>query len=257
VSTSKLSRAEKEQLLKLAQERKKRDQYNALLTYFTDSGENARSLYPKHTLFFSKGKEYKERALIAGNRSGKTLACCFEMALHLTGLYNNEPKFAWWDGRKFDKQISAWSIGKTHETTRDILQKYLIGSIHDVGSGMIPKDLIVDYSSKPGVPNAIQDVFIRHSSGGVSELSFKSYIQGVDAMMGTSRHVIHLDEEPDEPMIYSECLTRTMTTNGIIMLSFTPLHGLSDVVQSFLIGGKFPDTEAGYPFCGEVKTDIT
>jgi phage terminase large subunit-like protein len=247
-----LSRAEKEQLLKLAQEKKKREQYNALLSYFTDSGSNARSLYPKHMLFFQKGKEYKERALIAGNRSGKTLACCFEMALHLTGLYNTEPRFQWWEGRKFEHSVLAWSIGKTHETTRDILQRYLVGPVQDIGSGMIPKDLIVDYSSKPGVPNAIQDVYIRHSSGGISELSFKSYIQGIDSFMGTSRHVVHLDEEADNPMIYSECLTRTMTTNGIVMLSFTPLHGLTDIVQSFLSGGKFPDTEPGFPFCGEV-----
>ncbi len=34
--------------------------------------------------------------------------------------------------------------------------------------------------------------------------------------------------------VYGECLIRTATTDGIIMLTFTPLGGLSDVVMSFL-----------------------
>ena len=34
--------------------------------------------------------------------------------------------------------------------------------------------------------------------------------------------------------VYGECLVRTMTTDGIVMLTFTPLAGMSDVVISFL-----------------------
>lgn len=42
-----------------------------------------------------------------------------------------------------------------------------------------------------------------------------------------------LDEEP--PMeVYTECLTRTMTKNGIMICTFTPLEGLSDVVLMYL-----------------------
>ena len=36
---------------------------------------------------------------------------------------------------------------------------------------------------------------------------------------------------------HEECLTRTMTTGGLILLTFTPLSGLSDVVMLFLPGG--------------------
>ncbi len=248
-----LTRADKEQLLKLAQEKKKREQYNALFKYFPETGPLSREHYPKQMLFFQKGKDFRERALIAGNRSGKTLVASYEMALHLTGLYHTEPQLKWWPGRTFDNPVLAWSIGATHETTRDILQRYLLGPAHDIGSGLIPRDLIIKTTSKPGVPEAIQDAFIRHSSGGVSEISFKSYVQGLDAFMGTQRHVIHMDEEPDNAMIYSECLTRTMTTQGLIMCTFTPLKGLSDTVMSFLPGGKFPDNEPGFPHCGEVR----
>jgi phage terminase large subunit-like protein len=34
--------------------------------------------------------------------------------------------------------------------------------------------------------------------------------------------------------IYTEALTRTNATDGIVWLTFTPLLGLSDVVNSFL-----------------------
>ncbi len=34
--------------------------------------------------------------------------------------------------------------------------------------------------------------------------------------------------------VYGECVIRTATTNGIVMLTFTPLEGMSEVVMSFL-----------------------
>lgn len=206
--------------------------------YLADPG------YKKHLIFFKAGAHYKERALIAGNRTGKTYSATTEMSYHLNGRY---PKG--WQGKKFTHPIIAWSVGKTHETTRDILQKYMIGNKYDPGTGMIPReDMLIDgkirMTTKSGIPDAVQDVYVKHYTDGVydgiSELHFKSYVQGVEAFMGTSIHVVHLDEEPDNASIYSECLTRTMTTEGIIMCTFTPLLGLSDVVLSFLPGGKFP-----------------
>ena len=62
--------------------------------------------------------------------------------------------------------------------------------------------------------------------------------QGRSSFEGTEKHFIWLDEEP--PMdIYGECLIRTMdtklgTTNGSIVLTFTPLEGMSTVVLSFM-----------------------
>ncbi len=194
--------------------------------------------------FMKAGATYRERALIAGNRTGKTYLSTSEISFHLNGKYPE-----WWEGKRFDKPIKAWVVGKTHETTRDILQSYLMGNRHDLGTGMIPKDDIVRVTSKPGVPDAIQDAHIKHYTNGVydgiSEVGFKSYVQGVDAFMGTSIHVVALDEEPDNVSIYSECLTRTMTTNGIVICTFTPLNGLSETVLSFLPNGKFPENGIG------------
>ena len=53
------------------------------------------------------------------------------------------------------------------------------------------------------------------------------------AFEGTEQDVVWLDEEP--PLdVYVECLVRTMTTDGLVMVTFTPLEGMSDVVMSFL-----------------------
>jgi phage terminase large subunit-like protein len=40
--------------------------------------------------------------------------------------------------------------------------------------------------------------------------------------------------------VYNECLIRTATLNGITMLTFTPLMGLSEVVLSFLPADQQP-----------------
>jgi phage terminase large subunit-like protein len=45
---------------------------------------------------------------------------------------------------------------------------------------------------------------------------------------------VWLDEEPPMP-IYSEALTRTNATGGMVFVTFTPLMGMSDVVRRFLI----------------------
>lgn len=196
--------------------------------------------YKKHLLFFKAGAVYKERALIAANRTGKTYTAATEVSFHLNGRYPEG-----WEGKVFNEPVNWWEVGKTHDTTRDILQKYLIGNVYDPGTGMIPKKDIVKMTTKPGVPGAIQEVYVKHydkdgKQDGISCCGFKSYIQGIDAFMGTSQHGIHLDEEPGDRGIYTECCMRTMTTNGIILCTFTPLLGLSEVVLSFLPGGKFP-----------------
>lgn len=72
----------------------------------------------------------------------------------------------------------------------------------------------------------------------------KSYDQRREAFQGTEQDWIWLDEEP--PMaIYTECLLRTMTNNGLVALTFTPLQGMSEVVLTFLPGGRLTEAERG------------
>jgi len=79
----------------------------------------------------------------------------------------------------------------------------------------------------------MDQVYVRHVSGGTSVLGFKSYEQGRTSFEGTGKHVIWVDEEC--PLdVYLECLTRLLTTAGIIYLTFTPLQGVTDLVLRFL-----------------------
>ena len=200
---------------------------------FPATGALARSGYAKHLEFFAAGAHHKERAFIAGNRCGKTVAGAYELTLHLTGLYPD-----WWQGRRFHTPIDAWAAGDTNLTVRDIIQHEMLGPVGQHGTGMIPGDAIERVTSKSGVAGAVDSVFVRLATGGVSVLGFKSYASGREDFQGTSKAVVWFDEEG--PMdVYLEGLLRTMVIpndprGGLIMLTFTPLSGWSEVVESFL-----------------------
>ena len=231
-----MQREDKLLLATLLDEKTRRVSSRKLLSFYPEEGPLSRFCYPKHMKFFAAGDQYRERAAMAANRVGKTEGMGgYELTLHLTGLYPD-----WWIGRRFNKAIKAWAAGDTNQTTRDILQAKLLGTIDNIGTGLIPGDEIVDFKRKASsVPDTIETVYVKHVSGGISVLGLKSYEQGRKAFQGTEQDVILLDEEPPED-IYLECLTRTMTTHGIIMLTFTPLQGVSSVVLMFMPGGQVP-----------------
>lgn len=227
----------KERKLAILQEKKRRSLRDKLSTYYPETGPYRRELYAKHMEFFKAGATHRQRAFMAANRVGKTEGGGgYEIVLHLTGEYPD-----WWEGRRFDRPITAWAAGDTTQTTRDTCQFKLLGDIEkELGTGLLPGDAIQDIKRKAGsVPNCVETVYVKHKSGGISRLTFKSYDQKRKAFQGTEQDVIWLDEEPPED-IYEECLVRTMTTNGLMMLTFTPLLGLSQVVTGFLLGGKIP-----------------
>lgn len=225
-----MTREEKLSLLAILTETENRHRRNKFATLFPDKGPFRRELYPRHVEFFRDGAEFNERALFGGNRSGKTLGGAYEMTCHLTGLYPT-----WWEGKTFSEPVSAWTAGDTAKTVRDIMQATLLGppGVEDeLGTGVIPGDLIVRTTPKHGLADAFESAFVKHISGGVSNIQFKSYDQGRIAFQGTSQQAIQLDEEcPLE--IYAECLLRTMTVNGIVYLTATPLEGLTPLILEF------------------------
>ena len=197
-------------------------------TFFSDDGPLARSRYLKHLDFFASGKKFKERLFMAANRVGKSEAGAYELTCHLTGLYPH-----WWEGRRFEKPVECWAVGTNSQTTRDIVQAKLLGSVQMPGTGMVPGHLIVSTISSRGLPGALEGGVIRHVSGGNSLLGLKTYEQGRQSFEGTSKDVIWCDEEPPADC-YTEMLYRTVTTKGIVMVTFTPLQGMSEVVKGFL-----------------------
>ncbi len=171
-----------------------------------------------------------ERAAIAANRVGKTWGIGgYESALHLTGLYPD-----WWTGRRFDHAVDWWAAGDTGETTRDIVQLAFLGPVGQFGTGLIPASCIIgEPTRRSGVSGSVDTVRVQHISGSVSYLGFKSYDQGRRKFQGTAKHGIWLDEEPPAP-VYDECLLRLLTTLGMMLCTFTPIEGLSDVALRFL-----------------------
>lgn len=205
-------------------------------TMYPETGPLRRELYPKHMEFFTAGASFRERCAMAANRVGKTEGMGgYETALHLTGRYPD-----WWPGRRFDHPVQWWAAGKTNETTRDIVQNKLFGPVTGfaqnkgfAGTGLIYADCIGKIGWKQGVTDFADTVAIKHVSGGWSQLGLKSYQQGRGSFEGTERHGIWLDEEP--PLdIYSECLIRTATTDGIVYITFTPLEGTTGTVLMFI-----------------------
>jgi phage terminase large subunit-like protein len=236
-----LSRAERQELDTLLAEKERRIHRRKLLTYFPDTGPLRRELYQQHMEFFRLGKNYATRAFMAGNRVGKTEGGGgYELTLHLTGRYP-----FWWEGRRFEHPIDAWAAGDTNETVRDILQLKLMGPEDAYGTGLIPGEDIVRHVRRPNGGGALDYVMVKHQSGGVSRLGFKSYEQGRKAFQGTEKHVILLDEESEEG-IRSECAMRLGTTNGLLMETFTPLRGLTPIVLKYLGGdAEIPTDRVG------------
>lgn len=215
---------------------------------YPDTGPLRRELYPKHMEFFRAGATYRERCAMAANRVGKTEGMGgYETALHLTGRYPE-----WWEGRRFDRPVRFWAAGKTNETTRDIVQNKLFGPVVGSGTskcfsgtGLVYADCIERVGWKQGVTDLADTVYVKHVSGKFSELGLKSYQQGRGSFEGTERDGIWLDEEP--PLeVYSECLIRTATTNGIVYITFTPLEGTTGTVMMFLEGEQEAKEE---PLC--------
>ena len=189
--------------------------------------------YPKQQQFLDLGLTKRERSLRAGNQLGKTEAGAAEVTYHMIGEYPAD-----WLGRRFDaKAPVVWICGVSGQAVRDVQQKKLCGPPGveaEFGTGLIPKHL---FESKPSLSHGVADAFdtmnVKHSSGRISQATFKSYEQGKGKFQGGTVDIIWLDEEC--PLdIYMECLARITATNGMLFLTATPLLGLTEIQRRFI-----------------------
>ncbi len=216
--------------------------YNLIDSVFPETGSFSRDEYHKHVAFFEAGKTHRFRVLGGGNGSGKSFSGSYELALHMTGEY---PK--WWKGHKYKKAIKVWVICESGSLWRDSMQQALLGSVgEEIGTGLIRKDLIPKDGTKsmPGVPGAIGQIQTKHIKGGISSLTVKTFEMGRNQFQAATLDLLVFDEEPPED-IYAECIMRTRGVKGVkepgkVMMLFTPLKGLSEVVMRYLPNGRFP-----------------
>jgi phage terminase large subunit-like protein len=205
-----------------------------------------RVLYQKSLTFFRAGVKHRERLFLAANRIGKTDTAAYEVRCHMTGEYP-----PWWEGYRFTKPSRWVAAGDTMLTTRDIIQVALLGPHEHVPlgkwCGMLDTHLVADITRKAGgVVNCVDTIYVTHNSGGRSSLQFKSYDMGRRVFQGFEAEGIWLDEEPPEKSeqaegeaqgssdIYTEALLRTMTTDGMIIATFTPLRGQTPFLVNYL-----------------------
>lgn len=223
-----LSREQKIELLHLLEEKQRRVKRYKYRTFFE-------SRHPWQKRFIASTKEYSQSALIAANRVGKTETATYIDAIHAMGDYPTD-----WPGHKFDHAPLIWVLGYSGEKCRDLLQAPLIGRKTDNGweGGLIPGELIVSTEAMTGTPNAVRSAYIKHKSGSVAKIQFWSYSQGQHALMGDSVDWFHIDEEPKDPDIFPQVLTRTATGDnnrgGRGILTFTPENGRTQLVMGFM-----------------------
>jgi phage terminase large subunit-like protein len=214
--------------------------FNLIDSVFPADGPFSRDKYGKYIQFFTAGYLHRFRVLGGGNGSGKSFTVSYELTLHMTGEYPD-----WWEGKRFKKAIKGWVVCESGSLWRDSMQQTLLGSVgEEEGTGLIRKELIHDTKSMPGVPGAIGQIQVKHKSGGVSSITVKTFEMGRNQFQAATLDLLIFDEEPPEE-IYSECIMRTRGVKGvrepgIVLMAFTPLKGLSEVVLRFLPNGRFP-----------------
>ena len=151
--------------------------------------------------------------------------------MHLTGRYPS-----WWKGKKFAKPVTAFVAGEGWEQVARVLQDELIGTKdikikEQIGTGAIPRDCIVVDTMRCDGANVL-GVEIKHISGSNSYLLFGNYTQEVRNLQGFKLDFVVFDEQPPDD-VFSELVTRTATTQGQVLCSFTPLKGLNGLVSKF------------------------
>jgi phage terminase large subunit-like protein len=189
--------------------------------------------YPSQLKFFEAGSHAHQRLLMAGNQIGKTWSAACEVAWHLTGDYP-----AWWRGRRFKGPIRCWVVGPTGQLVRDGVQRQLTSKGGEFGSGTIP---LATFARQPvmvpGGTGAIDTLHVTHRTNGVvdgtSELTFKSFEMRREKLQSESVHLIWIDEQPAEEL-YSELFARTTATDGIIIVTYTPIMGAGALTHRFL-----------------------
>lgn len=225
----------KAELLALLEKREVYRKYNKL-EYFNP--------YEFQKQFYGASGKFQRRFLCAANRVGKSFSEAAEVAWHLTGRYPT-----WWEGHRFSKPILLWCVGITSDSTRKVLQKELFGTIvakdaAAIGTGAIPRDCI-DFETLERDGNKILMAKIKHYDhnglvDGWSSVEFRSTNQGEHVLMGATVDYIWIDEEdPFRSLeIYSQCVTRTATTGGLVTITATPENGLTKLVDLFMKNDK-------------------
>ncbi|MGH2941065.1 MAG: hypothetical protein ACRDPE_23445 [Solirubrobacterales bacterium] len=156
------------------------------------------------------------KALIAGNRSGKTYCCCADDVIQLVSREFVPAHLL--PAKKFEGPCHIWvgapKLSKHADTIVPLFRK------------LIPKAELINESFDKSY--SAQERVIRLNSG--STIGLKTYDQDTDAWASAAVHRIHWDEEPNNArgrILRSEARGRLVSTGGDEILGMTPILGIS------------------------------
>lgn len=181
-----------------------------------------------------------ERMLRAGNQEGKTHCAGAELAMHATQIYPD-----WFKGRRFltkppierPHNFLGWAGSTTSTATRDGCQLKLLGDIREkdsLGSGLIPLDHLT--GGRIGMARGIDfvdTINVTREDGGKAVIRLKTGEMERRAWQGEAVEVAWLDEDFGDDSVYGEVLARLVTTNGIVMVTMTPMLGTTPIRKRF------------------------
>lgn len=180
-----------------------------------------------------------ERSIVLGTQQGKTTAAAFEMAFAACDTWPE-----WHSGRhpsppniERSAKFIGWYAAPSSQVVRDGAQTKLLGDISqkdNLGTGAIPLDFIQGVTMSRGIANFVDTITVRRESGGHALLQSRTFEQSVLMYQGVPVDLAWVDEDPGyDDRIYGELLGRTIATGGRIIVSLTPMLGMTPIRKRF------------------------
>lgn len=180
---------------------------------------------------------------------GKSHCGTHEVAFQATGIWP-EWHTGWHLKPRLDtisgKMVCSIVVAATDsKTLRDNIMKKIIGTeMNDYSDGLIARKFMVEGSfiKSRGVSGGLLDsVQVKRQDGSICTLYFRSYEQGRENLQSLTADLVYCDEEPPQD-VYSEMMARLAATGGHFMMAFTPLKGMTPIVQEYW-NGDDPEKE--------------
>ena len=181
-----------------------------------------------------------ERSIVLGTQQGKTTAAGFDMAFAAVDIWP-----PWHTGRhpsppniERSARFIGWYCSVSSQNVRDGAQNKLLGDISmqsGLGTGAIPLDYIEGVTMSRGISHFVDTITVRRETGGTGILQSKTYEQSVLSYQGVPVDLGWLDEDVGyDDRIYNEVIGRTISTSGRIIVSLTPMLGLTPLRKRFI-----------------------
>ena len=169
--------------------------------------------HPKQKKFHQSGKPI--RLYIGGNRSGKSTGGVVEDLFYLRKQHP-------------EKYLP---ISPSEPCRGRVIAVDFVNGIDKIilpqFAQWTPKSMLIHGSWTQSYDKAHRT--LNFANGSFCE--FMSYDQDLDKFAGTSRHFIHFDEEPPQP-IYVENYARVIDTGGHMWITMTPVEGMTWVYDT-------------------------